>query len=236
MKSIVLSMLLALPGAMLNAQNHFEVKSLDKSDVLMHYTSVDESGNPIELLAALKVSVNQKQCDARGVPLYLKSTEKKEYNRPKLYCWNTMLRCWQKSVEVQKMSGVGTPVYSARVKCPGIYAFFDAGVNNAEKGVIISMPSRCSIRSVRLVQQAPAFANSWEGKGTNEVKLPFGPLQFDALLEISWEEEGKVHHSKFLCGVLTKVDAAPDGQYRILEIKPGKSIEFQSTQFTNNTN
>jgi len=235
MKSFVLSMLLALPGAMLNAQNQVEVKSLENSDVLMQYACVDEAGNPIELLAALKVSVNQKECDVHGVPLYLKSTEKKEYKRPKLYCWNTVLRCWQKSVEVQKSSAMGNPVYTAKVKCPGIYAFFDAGVNNAEKGVIISMPSRCSIRSVQLVQQAPAYSTFWEGKGTNEVKIPFGPLQYDALLDIRWEEDGTLHQSKFLCGVLTKVDAAPDGQYRILEIKPGKSIEFQSTQFTNNT-
>ena len=98
-------MLLALPGAMLNAQNHFEVKSLDKSDVLMHYTSVDESGNPIELLAALKVSVNQKECDARGVPLYIKSTEKKEYNRPKLYCAEDVWR-WDSGLFCKgKMSG-----------------------------------------------------------------------------------------------------------------------------------
>ncbi|MFN5370358.1 MAG: hypothetical protein ACK5B6_02750 [Bacteroidia bacterium] len=236
MKTIALSLLMVLPGAMLHAQNYFEVKSLENSDVLNQYVTIDEAGNPLELLAALKVQINNKECDKQGVPLYLKSAEKKEYNRPKLYCWNPMARCWQKSVEVQKMAGKDGPMYSANVKCPGIYAFFDSGINTAEKGVIITMPTRCAIRSVRLIQQVPAFANYWEGKGTNELKLPFGPLQFDALLDISWEENGTLHQSKFLCGALTKVDAAPEGQYRTLEIKPGKSVEFLSAHFTNNSN
>jgi hypothetical protein len=80
MKTIALSVLMVLPGAMLHAQNYFEVKSLENSDVLNQYATVDEAGNPLELLAALKVQIHNKECDKQGVPLYLKSAEKKEYN------------------------------------------------------------------------------------------------------------------------------------------------------------
>lgn len=228
-------MLMVLQCAMLDAQNSFEVKSLDKSEVLKNYVTIDESGKPLELLAAVKVNLNTKACDTTGIPLYLKSAAKKEYKRPKLYCWNTLLRCWQNSSEVQKSTNSNEPIYAANVKCPGIYAFFDSAVHNDEKGVVVTMPPRCAIRSVRLVQQQPAFANFWEGKGSNEVKLPFGPLQFDALLDISWEENGTLHQSKFLCGALTKVDEAPKEQFRTLEVKPGKSVEFLSAHFTNNS-
>jgi hypothetical protein len=236
MKTSALSMLIVLLSSILQAQNYFEIRSLEKSEVLNTYQTVDETGNAMELLAAIKVTVNHKECDKNGLPLYLKSEEKKEYNRPKLYCWNTMLRCWQKSVEVQRMSGTGPPIYVAKVKCPGIYAFFDSGVkNSSEKGVLVSMPTRCEIRSVRIIQQSPAYANSWVGNGTNEVKLSFGPLQFDAVLEVSWEENGKNNNAKFLCGGLTRLESINEGQYRLLEIKPGKSMEYQSTQFTNNS-
>jgi hypothetical protein len=236
MKAILVIAALLLSGIMLKAQNKFAVKSLPNADVLNQYPTRDEKGNTLELLAAVQVALNQKECDANGIPLYLKCTDKKEYIRPALYCWNAMLRSWRKYETPQKSSQDGNVVYSALVRCPGVYAFLDAA-SQTEKGVLVSMPSKCSIRSIKLIQQSPAYSVLWEGNGTNEVKIPFGELQFDAVMELTWEEAGITKKASYLCGALTRVDEAVQaGEFRKLEIKPGKTVEFQSTLFTNNSN
>ena len=87
------------------------------------------------------------------------------------------------------------------------------------------------------MQQSPAYSVLWEGNGTNEIKIPFGELQFDAVMELTWEEAGITKKASYLCGALTRVDEAVQaGEFRKLEIKPGKTVEFQSTLFTNNSN
>lgn len=236
MKTILIAIFWLLMRLSSSAQNKFEVKSLPNVDVVNQYSTRDERGNTLELLAAVQVSIHQKECDPAGIPLYLKGNNKREYTRPALYCWNSMLNCWKKIEAPQKINKDGMVIYSALVRCPGLYAYLDAA-SQTEKGVLVSMPSKCAVRSIRLIQQSPSYSAFWEGNGSNEVKIPFGPLQFDALLEITWEEAGIAKKAKYLCGALTSMDEVPQaGEYRKLVIKPGKTIEFQSTLFTNNSN
>jgi len=233
MKAIHLIALLIFNGLFAQAQNKFLVKSLQNTEVLSQYSTRDESGKTLELLAAVQVDLNQKECDSRGVPLLLKSNTKKEYSRPALYCWNPIHRCWKKSSVLEKTNDNNNTIYNAMVTCPGVYAFLDAPVS-LEKRVIVALPSKCTIKNVRLIQQSPAYAVFGEGKGTNELELSFGPLQFDAVMEVTWEEAGSTKTAKYLCGALTRIDEAPNpGEPRRLEIKPGKTIEFQSALFTN---
>jgi hypothetical protein len=234
MKNELMLLLFIFGGKAINAQNNFEVKSIPNAELLEQYPTCDESGKALELLSAVQVNLHQKECDPKGIPLHLKSADKREYTRPALYCWNPVLQHWKKAETLQKSKVGELAVFSSTIRCPGLYAFFDVG-SAFEKGVLVSMPSKCAIRSVRIIQQTPAYSVFWEGKGTNELKLPFGPLQFDALLEISWEEAGNLKHAKYLCGALSRIDELPEaGTPRKLEIKPGKTIEFQSALFTNN--
>jgi hypothetical protein len=236
MKLSCLIVLSILPSMVALAQNKFVVKSLQNSEALKQYSTIDESGNALELLSALVVSLNQKECDPKGIPLLLKSNEKKEYHRPALYCWNSMLKCWKKSAAVQKINDKGKVTYQATINCPGTYAFLDA-TGSLEKRVLVSLPSKSKIKKARIVQQSPAYSVAWEGKATNEIELPFGPLQFDAVLEITWEEAGVNKSANYLCGALTRIEEIPQaGEIRKLEVKPGKTVEYQSTLFTNKSN
>ena len=233
MKAIHLIALLIFNGLFAQAQNKFVVKSLQNAEVLSQYSTRDESGKTLELLAAVRVDLNQKECDSRGVPLLLKSNAKKEYARPALYCWNPIHRCWKKSSVLQKTIDNNKTIYNTMVYCPGVYAFLDAPVS-VEKRVIVALPSKCTIKNVRLIQQSPAYSAFEEGKGSNELELSFGPLQFDAVIEVTWDEAGSTKTAKYLCGALTRIDETPTaGEPRRLEIKPGKTIEFQSALFTN---
>jgi hypothetical protein len=235
MKLYIMLLLGSLPLVLLQAQNKFELKSLNDREVLQRYATRDDAGNSLELITAIQVSLHQKECDTTGIPLYLKGDGKKEYTRPALYCWNSLSQRWTKSVGLTKSFEKGMAIYSAKVRCPGIYAFLDQHPVT-EKGVQIVLPSKCAIRSVRLIQQEPACAIFWDGKGSHELKLPFGPLQFDAVLEISWEEGGTLKQASYLCGAITRIEETPEsGTFRKLEIKPEKSQEFQSSLFTTNT-
>lgn len=236
MKFSCLIIISILPSMFALAQNKFVVKSLQNSEALKQYSTIDESGNALELLSALVVSLNQKECDPKGIPLLLKSNEKKEYNRPALYCWNSMLKCWKKSEAVQKINDNGKVTYQATVNCPGTYAFLDA-TGSSEKRVLVTLPSKSKIKKARIVQQSPAYSVAWEGKAANEIELPFGPLQFDAVLDITWEEAGVNKTASYLCGALTHIEDIPQaGEVRKLEVKPGKTIEHQSTLFTTKSN
>jgi hypothetical protein len=233
MKAIHFIYLLIFPGFIAQAQNKFVVKSLQNTEVLSQYSTRDESGNTLELLAAIQVSLNQKECDSKGVPLLLQSIDKKEYSRPALYCWNPILRCWKKNSGLQKTIDNNRTVYNAMVYCPGVYAFLDAPVS-VEKRLLIALPSKCTIKNVSIIQQSPAYSVFGEGKGSNKLELPFGPLQFDAVMEVTWEEAGMKKTAAYLCGTLTHIEDAPEaGEPRRLDVKPGKTIEFQSALFTN---
>lgn len=229
-KAIILLMLVCIGRPY--AQEAFRIETLPNASVLQAYPTADEKGRPMELITAVKVVLHKKQCPPKGVPVTLVSESKKEFIKPLLYRWDPATKVWVKEQSLKVLSGKKVRHFVTSVRCPGIYGVFDA-VPPAETGLLLSMPADAALRSVKIIQQSPAMSYYWEGQGVRELKIPFGALQFDAEITLTWEQKGTRREGVFLAGALGDFNEAPQpGQPRTLKLKPGKTIEFHSYQFT----
>jgi hypothetical protein len=229
-KAIILLMLACIGRQ--HAQETFRIECLSNASVIQAYPTTDEKGKPLELITAVKVVLNKKQCLPRGIPITLVSERKKEFLKPLLYRWDPAAKSWVKEQALTVLPGNKTRNFKTSVRCPGIYGVFDA-VPPTETGLVLSVPSDAALRSVKIIQQEPAMSYYWEEQGGRELKIPFGALQFDAEIKIAWDEKGVRREGVFLAGALGDFnETLQPGQPRELKLKPGKTIEFHQQQFT----
>ena len=233
MKYFLQSLLILALGSILKAQNNFEVKSLSINEALDKYSCIDDAGKSLELVSVVSVRLNQKECDPIGIPIMLENKSKKEFKNLALYRWNPMNNCWNKEKTPTEVKYGNRSSYSARITCPGTYAYMNYE-KQKEKGLLIELPKGAIIKSAKIIQQNPAYSILKNGNDNNTLEIPFGPLVFDAVVSLSYEYEGRLIEENYLAGSLTQTDEIIEASdYRKLTVKPGKSLKLITSTANN---
>jgi hypothetical protein len=233
MKFFLPTLLLLALGTLLKSQNNFEVKALRINEALEKYSCIDDAGKPLELLSVVSVRLNQKECDPLGVPLVLENKRQNQIKNLALYRWNPMNNCWNKEATPTAVNYGNRISYSADITCPGTYAYMQYE-KQKEKGLVLELPKGFEIKSVKIVQKKPAYSITKNGNDKNTIEIPFGPLEFDAVVSLGYEFEGRFMEEQYLAGSLTQTDEIIEsGAYRKLLVKPGKSVKLNTSTANN---
>lgn len=226
MKTII-AILIWVPGLILAQDTlapRITCQKIEIQNMGPYFNTQNEKGEPMIMISALEVKIDSRRCYDKGFNINLPSGCKNEYTKPVFCRWDPVNRYWKKMDETQKESkGEKKISYNNKIKCPGLYAFFEKPEGN-EKGIKIRASGKYRIKKVSITQTNPDFRIIKEFENTNrEIIIPTVDLQFHARIQITYLSSDREIESEYLIGALTNLEENPEGEgYRIIKFNPSE--------------